>query len=126
MKHEPDGKLSTRSSGFTSIQQLPTKSRSFKEYKELYSKTPVRIGNMEMCNLSLTNQMDQVIKLLNSYANNVTNRKELIEQSIQGNPFDINYELSNTESNTSKIIKALLKCLSLEIVNIKTKKEKNK
>jgi len=115
LKHEPFSKFSARSTSFLNLRGLPTKSKSFKEYKDLYSKTPIRIGNMEISNLSLTNDMDSIMDLLNSYSNNEANRKELITQLLTGNPFDINVELSEEESSTSKILKSLFTCLGLTI-----------
>jgi hypothetical protein len=118
LKHEPSSKFSARSTSFLNLRGLPTKSKSFKEYKDLYSKTPIRIGNMEISNLSLTNEMDSVIKLLNSYSNNETNRRELIMQLLSGNPFDIDITLTEVESSTSKILKSLFTCLGLKIEDI--------
>jgi DNA-directed RNA polymerase beta subunit len=115
LKHEPSSKFSARSTSFLNLRGLPTKSKSFKEYKDLYSKTPIRIGNMEISNLSLTNSMESIMDLLNSYSNNETNRKELITQLLTGNPFDTDIELSNDESSTSKILKSLFACLGLTI-----------
>jgi DNA-directed RNA polymerase beta subunit len=118
LKHEPSSKFSARSTSFLNLRGLPTKSKSFKEYKDLYSKTPIRIGNMEISNLSLTNNMDSIMDLLNSYSNNETNRKELIGQLLTGNPFDIDVELSEEESGTSKILKSLFTCLGLTIEDV--------
>jgi DNA-directed RNA polymerase beta subunit len=115
LKHEPSSKFSARSTSFLNLRGLPTKSKSFKEYKDLYSKTPIRVGNMEISNLSLTNSMGSIMDLLNSYSNNEANRKELITQLLTGNPFDTNIELSEEESSTSKILKSLFACLGLEI-----------
>jgi len=125
LKHEPSSKFSARSTSFLNLKGLPAKSKSFKEYKDLYSKTPVRIGNMEIANLSLVNNMDQVMNLLNSYANNDVNRRELIEQSLTGNPLDTTFDFSNVESNTSKIIKSLITCLGGELVDDDTVEEQN-
>jgi DNA-directed RNA polymerase beta subunit len=115
LKHEPHSKFSARSTSFMNLRGLPAKSKSFKEYKDLYSKTPVRIGNMEISNLSLTNEMGSIMQLLNSYSNNETNRRELIMQLLTGNPFDIDIEHSDVKSSTSKILNALFICLGLEI-----------
>jgi DNA-directed RNA polymerase beta subunit len=118
LKHEPYSKFSARSTSFMNLRGLPAKSKSFKEYKDLYSKTPVRVGNMEISNLSLTNEMDSIMHLLNAYSNNETNRREFIMQMLTGNPFDIDVELSNVESSTSKILNALFTCLGLKIEDI--------
>lgn len=115
LKHEPYSKFSARSTSFMNLRGLPAKSKSFKEYKELYSKTPVRVGNMEISNLSLTNEMDSIMHLLNAYSNNETNRREFITQMLVGNPFDIDIDLSDAESSTSKILNALFTCLGLSI-----------
>lgn len=118
LRHEPSSKFSARSTSFLNLRGLPTKSKSYKEYKDLYSKTPIRIGNMEITNMSLINDMDSIINLLDSYANNELNRKELITQLLTGNPFDIDIELSKEESNSSKILRSLLLCLGLEIEDV--------
>lgn len=118
LKHEPHSKFSARSTSFMNLRGLPAKSKNFKEHKDLYSKTPVRIGNMEISNLSLTNEMGSIMDMLNSYSNNETNRRELIMQLLTGNPFDTNIDLSDVESGTSKILRSLFTCLGLSIDDV--------
>jgi len=115
LKHEPIFKFSARGTSFDNLSSLPAKSKAYKENKELFSKTPIRLGNMEISNLGLTNHMDSVINLLNTYSNDMTNREELITELLTGSPFDTKVELSVNQSNTSKILEALFYCLGLEL-----------
>ncbi|ALN97837.1 hypothetical protein Bp8pS_158 [Bacillus phage vB_BpuM-BpSp] len=123
LKHEPQSKFSARSTSFMNLRNLPAKSKSYKENKELHSKTPVRLGNMEISNLSLVNDMEPIMNMLNSYSNNKTNRRELITQLLTGNPFDPEIEYTDMESNTSKILKALMTGLGLKIEDTNSDEE---
>jgi DNA-directed RNA polymerase beta subunit len=118
LKHEPYSKFSARSTDLMNLKGLPAKSKSFKEHKQLYSKTPVRVGNMEIPNLSLANDMDSIMDLLNSYSNNEENRRELAIALLTGNPFDVNVELSEVESSTSKILNSLLTSIGYQIEDV--------
>lgn len=124
LKHEPSSKFSARSTSFLNLRGLPAKSKSYKEHKDPYSNTPIRVGNMEISNLSLTNEMGSIMALLNSYSNNATNRRELIMELLTGNPFDIDVNLSKSESGTSKILQSLFNCLGLKIEDIQDELKK--
>lgn len=115
LKHEPRDKFSSRSTGLNNLKDLPAKGKLNKENKSAYSNTPIRIGEMEVTNLNLTNNMDNVKELLDSYANNKDDREELVTSMLIDNPFDINYEPTNTESNNSKIIRSLIASIGYTI-----------
>lgn len=117
LKHETDAKFSARSTGLNNLRDLPSKGRSFKENKEVFSKTPIRIGEMETMNLNLTKSMDSVKCLLDSYANNKADRDELITNSLTGDPFDIKFKPTGSKSNNSKIIKSFMNSIGIDIVD---------
>lgn len=119
LKHEPQDKFSSRSTSLNNLKDLPTKSRKHKEGKEKFSKTPIRIGEMEISNLDLCNNMADIKTLLDTYANNKQAREQLIVECLTGNPFDIEVPEINeaTKSNNAKIIDALLYSIGLKINN---------
>ena len=49
LKHHPSTKLSIRSTSYLNIKNVPSKSTTFKENLQLYSKTPIRLGRANNC-----------------------------------------------------------------------------
>lgn len=104
LKHQPDNKNSMRSTGTVDLKDLPTKDRSYKEFKTLYPKTSVRFGEQEVINSFLTEDKTAIKELLNSYGINEEDSYILENELLTGNPFDIDIEFSNTKSRPAKII----------------------
>lgn len=115
LKHEPINKTSARSTSLNNLKDFPSKVKSYKEYKDLHSKTPIRWGEMEIANSTLVGDIEPIKEILDSYANNETDRKRLLEAMLTSDPFDIDYTPSGTKSNNSKIIDTFFKCLGLEL-----------
>ena len=107
--------MSIRSVGFNDLKDLPVKDKNYKEGKALYNQTPIRLGKGEIINLAFASKLEDVKEILNSYANNPVDRKNLIKELMSGNPFDIKYENSNTESNNFKLINTLLNSIGYSI-----------
>ena len=80
LKHIPFGKFSARSTAYICMKGLPSKSTAHKKNQELFSQTPIRLGEMEVNNLLLTKRPDCIIRMASMYSSSESNRKELIRQ----------------------------------------------
>src|SRR5690606_14746095 len=58
LKHEPMSKFSARSSSYMNLKNIPSKSTRYKENQQLYPRTPIKIGEMELSNLLISNDID--------------------------------------------------------------------
>ena len=112
LKHEPLGKFSSRSSAYINMRGVPSKSLSFKSNQSLYSNTPIRMGEMEIDNLLLT-QTDDVVKLLSLYSSSELNRQYMIEQLLLGDCLNAEtIELAEKHDNHNRrILDVYLKSL---------------
>ena len=122
LKHLTSGKLSSRSSESLNIRNLPVKSEAMKYYKTPYSNTPIKIGEMEHIGMGLANSaengsLNEPKKLTDAYANNEIDRVAFIEAQLTENPFDFDFENSNTESINSKIAHAFMNCIGFDLVD---------
>jgi|GEM_PF-1995874 len=116
LKHEAINKFSARSTGFNDLKDLPSKGKAYKEYKDIQSRTPIRFGSMEVTNAALVGDgIDPIKILMDSYSTNIEDRTALTEEMVTGNPFDIQFTPTQTESNNSKIIRGLFTSLGLEL-----------
>lgn len=118
LKHDPKSKFSARASGDLNINNIPSKSNSFKYHNSLFSKTPVKIGEMEFVALLLTKSMDIITKYLKQTSSNPDERKNFNSELLTRNVFDIDrIELIGTPSVTSQIIKTYLLSMGLENID---------
>lgn len=115
LKHEPSNKSSIRSTNFNDLKDLPAKDKQFKEFKSLYPRTPIKWGEMEVSNSLICKNVHAVKELMSSYATNPIDREILERELLTGNPFNIDFELSDTQSKTSEILEELLYCLGIEL-----------
>jgi len=119
LKHDPSTKLSARSSGDLSLNNIPSKSNSYKYHTSLFSKTPVRCGEMEFNSLLLTQNMPLVMRYLAQTSNNPEERKNFNTALLTKNVFDIDkIDLIGSKSITSRIVKTQM--LTLGLVNKQT------
>ena len=115
LKHDPAGKLSARSTGFENLKNSPSKSKDFKYKKSNISKTPIRLGNMEILNLLLTGDSNALDRLLSSYSTNEDAKLRELEALTLGDPYDINVDLEDIGRNeTQKLADTLFFELGLE------------
>jgi len=116
LKHDPSTKLSARSSGDLSLNNIPSKSNSYKYHTSLFSKTPVRCGEMEFNSLLLTQNMPLVMRYLAQTSTNPEERKNFNTALLTKNVFDIDkINLIGSKSITSRIVKTQM--LTLGLVN---------
>ncbi len=117
LKHEPKGKFSARSSAYINMKGSPSKSTAFKKNQDMYSTTPIRLGEMEIENLLLT-QSDEVVKLTSTYSSSEVNRQHTIEQLLTADDiFKLEeIELKDPKDNHNRrILDVYLKSLGVEI-----------
>lgn len=115
LKHQPDNKSSARSTAFNDLKDLPAKDKEYKEFKTVLSKTPIKLGEMEVANLMLSCNPEAVKELLNTYATNPVDGEILERNLLTKNPFNTNFELSGTKSKTSEILDEFLYCLGIQL-----------
>lgn len=124
LKHDPLGKLSARSTGFENLKNSPSKDRSYKFKKSNISKTPIRVGNMELLNLLLTSDPKSIGNLLSSYSTNEEAKMELLKALLTGDPYDINVNLDNIGKNeTQKLVDSLFFNLGLKLEEVDENEE---
>ncbi|MEI2420753.1 hypothetical protein V6O07_10810, partial [Arthrospira platensis SPKY2] len=77
LKHTGESKFSARSTAHINVMDLPDKSSATKNNKSLYPKTPVKIGEMELQNLMISNDMSFVKTLVMTLATSLQARRNI-------------------------------------------------
>lgn len=115
LKQYAEDKFSVTSLSSTNMKNENCRSRTNKDHKAPYSKTPIQFGNMETGDLGHMG-METVIINLMIYSVSPKARR-LCEQMLTCNPFDINIKLDSEASNRSvEILNAYLKSMGYEII----------
>jgi hypothetical protein len=83
LKHEAYGKFSVRSTAHLNMKGTPSKSIKYKEFKSLYSNTPIRIGEMETTGLLIHNKPELVKYIIDSYSGSEQARLDLVEEWLE-------------------------------------------
>lgn len=121
LKQFAEEKFSAASLSATNIRNQNTKSKAKKDFKDLYSNTPIRFGTMEtnnFCHLGA----DVVISNMMIHSLSPQGRR-LVEQMYTGDPFHINIKLTSDASNRSaEIVNTYLKTIGRRLVFIKQPK----
>ena len=116
LKHHPKTKFSARSTSYLNIKNIPSKSITYKANQQIFSKTPIRMGEMEVTNLLLCDSIDHVVKLIKSYSTDEKSRKHLIETLLTKNVFDLkNIKLITSNNKHNEILEVFLKCMGLSL-----------
>lgn len=124
LKHDPIGKMSARSTGFENLKNSPSKDRAYKFKKSNISKTPIRLGNMEILNLELPSDSKSLGDLISSYSTNEVAKERLLEALLVGDPYDINVDLNDIGRNeTQKLVDSLLFNLGLKLEDVEEDSE---
>ena len=120
LKQYAEEKFSVTSLSATNIRNENSRSKSNKEYRGLFTKTPIRFGEMESGDLSHLGMEYVVINLL-LYASSPHARR-LAEQLITEDPFNIDIRLdTNSKSRNVEILNAYLKTMGLRLKFVKSK-----
>lgn len=121
LKQFAEEKFSANSLSATNITNMNSRSKASKEYKEPFSNTPIKFGNMEtgdMTHLSveklITNMM---IHSLSPHG------RRMAEQMYTGDPFHVNIKLDSQSKNRSvEKLNAYLKTCAIRLRFIKVRK----
>lgn len=121
LKQYAEDKFSVTSLSPTNIRNENCRSRTSKEFKAPYSKTPVRLGNMEIGDLGHLG-METVITNLMIYSTSPKARRAC-EEMLTGDPFNIDIRLGEEASNRSvEILNAYFKAMGYKLEFIKRPK----
>ncbi|MDD3172107.1 MAG: hypothetical protein PHF63_00305 [Herbinix sp.] len=108
--------FSVRATGSINNKGLPGKSNKAKTNRELYSNTPIRIGDQESTNMMITNDVDTVKKLHCLYRFSTKGRRTICKKLLKGKPIkDIKIDDSFKNRNV-EILNAYLKVMGLKLV----------
>ena len=125
LKHYGEEKFSATSLSATNIRNENSKSKARREYRELYSNTPIRFGNMES-NEQIHLGVGYLIQ--NMFIHSLSPQaRRLTEQMYTGDPFDIDIRLDRDSSNRSaEITNTYLKTIGRRLTFTKIKKIRKK
>ena len=121
VKQYAEEKFSATSLSATNIRNENTKSRVKKDFRELYSNTPIRFGNMESQNMQHLN-VEVVISNMMIHSLSPQGRR-LVEQMYTGDPFNIDVKLdSDSKNRSAEIANTYLKTVGRKLVFLKKPK----
>lgn len=125
LKQYAEEKFSATSLSATNVRNENVKSKASRDYRELYSNTPIRAGSMEIDNLNhMGSEYVVTTLMLHSLS---PNGRRLVEAFYTGDPYTVDIKLDQDSSNRSvEIVNAYLKTMGLRLKFIKRKKCKAK
>ena len=125
LKQYAEEKFSTTNLSATNIKNENTKSKANRDYRELYSNTPIRFGNMESNDLAHLGSGYVIVNLLIHSLS--PHARRLTEQMFVCNPFKIDIRLDDDSSNRSaEIANTYLKTIGRRLIFTKRKKVRHK
>ena len=114
LKQYAEEKFSVTSLSATNIRNENSKSKNSNNYKALYSRTPIRFGDMETGNL-IHLGAELVVQMLMLYSTSPHARR-LTSQMLTGDAFDIDVKLDNESKNRNvEILNVYLKTMGLKL-----------
>ena len=121
LKQYAEEKFSATSLSATNIRNENTKSKASRDYRELYSNTPIRFGNMETNDL---NHLGAGYVVTNLLIHSLSpHARRLTEQMFVCDPFKIDIRLDDDSSNRSaEIANVYLKTIGRRLIFEKHKK----
>jgi len=125
LKQYAEEKFSATSLSATNIRNENTKSKAARDYRELYSNTPIRFGNME------TNDMNHLgagYVITNLMIHSISPHARLLtEQMFTEDPYHIDIRLDDESTNRSaEIANTYLKTIGRRLIFTKRKKVRYK
>lgn len=122
LKQYAEEKFSVTSLSATNIKNENSRSKANKTYRCLYTKTPIRFGEMESGDMMHLGAEYVVINLM-LYSTS-PNARRLTESLLTGDAFNIDIRLdSNSKSRNVEILNTQLKTMGLRLVFIKRRKK---
>ena len=123
LKQYAEEKFSVTSLSATNIRNENSKSKNSNNYKALYSRTPIRFGDMETGNL-IHLGAELVVQMLMLYSTSPHARR-LTDQMLTGDPFNIDVKLDNNSTNrNAEILNVYLKTMGLKLTFRRIPKER--
>ena len=121
LKQYAEEKFSATSLSATNIRNENTKSRVKKDFRELYSNTPIRFGNMESQNMQ---HLNVEVLITNMMIHSLSPQgRRLVEQMYTGDPFKIDIKLdSDSKNRSAEIANTYLKTIGRRLVFLKKPK----
>lgn len=114
LKQYAEEKFSVTSLSATNIRNENSKSKNSNNYKALYSRTPIRFGDMETGNL-IHLGAELVVQMLMLYSTSPTARR-LTSQMLTGDPFNIDVKLDDKSTNRNvEVLNVYLKTMGLRL-----------
>lgn len=124
LKQYAEEKFSVTSLSATNIRNENSKSKSSNNHKALYSRTPIRFGDMETGHLMHAGGAELIVQILMTYSTSPTARREAAKL-IFGDAFDIDIKLDGKSKNrNAEILNVYLKTIGLRLEFIKRLKKK--
>lgn len=121
LKQYAEEKFSVTSLSSTNIRNENSRNKSNRSFKSLYTRTPIRFGEMETGDLGNIGMEAVVINLMIHSAS--PHARRLAEQLYTGDPFNIDIKLDMGAKNRNvEIVEAYLKTLGYKLVFIKRRK----
>jgi len=115
LKQYAEEKFSATSLSATNIRNENSRSKANKLYKWLFTKTPIKFGDMETGDLAHLGMETVIINLM--LHSTSPHGRRLAEDLLTGNPFDINIKLDENSTNRSvEILNAYFKTMGLRLV----------
>lgn len=125
LKQYAEEKFSATSLSATNIRNENTKSKASRDYRELYSNTPIRAGSMEIDNMNHLGAKYVITALMIHSLS--PHARRLVEKFYMDDPYKTDIKLDKNSSNRSvEILNTYLKSIGLRIKFIKRKKQKAK
>lgn len=125
LKQFSEEKFSSTSLSSTNIRGENSKSKASKNYKEYFSNTPIRFGNMESNNLNHIGSEHVVVNLMIHSVS--PHARRLVEQMYIYDPYDIDIKLDTGSTNRgAEIVSTYLKTIGKRIVFKKVKKKRKR
>lgn len=122
LKQYAEEKFSVTSLSATNIRNENSKSKSSNNYKALYSRTPIRFGDMETGNL-IHLGAELVVQMLMLYSTSPHARR-LTQEMLTGDAFNIDVKLDMESKNRNvEILNVYLKTMGLKLTFTKIPKK---
>ena len=123
LKQYAEEKFSVTSLSATNTKNENSKSKNSNNYKALYSRTPIRFGDMETGNLTHLGA-ELIVQMLMLYSTSPHARR-LTSELLTGDPFDVDIKLDMDSKNRNvEILNAYLKTMGLKLVFKRIPKKK--
>lgn len=120
LKQYAEEKFSSTSLSPTNIKNENSKSRANKLYRDPYTKTPIKFGEMESGNFGHMGFVHTITNLM-LYSSSPHARRLVGETLLTGDPFNIDVKLDKYSSNTEvQILNTRLKTIGLRLTFKKT------